>query len=513
MRGIHLLAIVFFSLIALVSGCVNQERKNFEAHLKEGERLAKIYCTSCHAEDPPELLDKITWTFKVMPQMGPRLGMHNYKTIYYERIHPLAEAKMPAMNQEQWESIVDYFHHKSPEVLPKQKFIEEPEKECKTFSTSEFNQGISSGSIISMLEVDTTHKYIFAADIQNSMLFKFDYERKLVDSLHLSSPPTAMNIDHDFFEITLAGILHPNNEAKGEVVRYTTVDQFKHTNSVQLIDSLIRPVASQRYDFNYDGKEDFLICEYGNDIGRLAIYYSKGKEGYEQYIIENVPGSIMVKVKDMNNDGFMDIIALYAQGDERVMIYYNDGKGEFRGNFTRAARFPSVYGSMYFELMDYNQDEYVDILYVNGDNFDYSQILKPYHGIRILENDGENNFEEKYFFPIYGAGKSVTYDFDLDGDLDIIVTSNFADMDNNPERGIIYLENRGGYNFKAYSFEAASQNQWNTIDLVDLDSDGDQDILIGAMNLGNILKVQNNDLRGEVDLSRASLLLLKNETY
>lgn len=221
----------------------------------------------------------------------------------------------------------------------------------------------------------------------------------------------------------------------------------------------------------------------------------------------------MVKIHDFNEDGFMDIIALFTQGDEKIMIYYNDGKGNFRENFSLAARFPSVYGSMYLDIHDFNKDGYMDIVYVNGDNFDYSQILKPYHGIRILENDGNNNFEEKYFYPIYGAGKAEIIDFDLDGDSDIVVTSNFADMNNNPERGIIYLENIGLYEFLPFAFAASAQNQWNTMDVADLDADGDQDILIGAMNLENVLKIQKIQTRDEIELDKSSLLILENKTY
>jgi len=222
---------------------------------------------------------------------------------------------------------------------------------------------------------------------------------------------------------------------------------------------------------------------------------------------------MMVKIHDFNKDGFMDIVALFAQGDEKIMIYYNDGEGNFRNNFSMAARFPSVYGSMYLDIHDFNKDGYMDIVYVNGDNFDYSQILKPYHGIRILENDGNNSFEEKYFYPIYGAGKAKVADFDLDGDSDIIVSSNFADMENNPERGIIYLENIEEYHFNAYAFEASAQNQWNTIEVEDFDEDGDLDVIIGAMNLSNVLKVQKGQSKEDIVINRTSLLLLENNTY
>jgi hypothetical protein len=208
----------------------------------------------------------------------------------------------------------------------------------------------------------------------------------------------------------------------------------------------------------------------------------------------------------------MDIVALFAQGDEKIMIYYNDGEGNFRGNFKMAARLHSVYGSMYIDLEDFNGDGFMDIIYINGDNFDYSQILKPYHGIRILENDGEDNFEEKYFYPIYGAGKAIAKDFDLDGDLDILVSSNFADMENNPERGIIYLENTGNYVFNPFSFEESAQNQWNTMTSADFDGDGDIDVLVGAMNLENVLKNQNSASADNMDLDKNALLLFENKT-
>jgi len=498
-------------LIMALMSCKNREQRQFDAYLAEGERLAHIYCNTCHLESPPELLDRNTWVFDVLPQMGPRLGMHSYKTLYYKRINPMVVPQQPAMTQEQWENIVDYFHYSSPESLPKQVFDVEPKIGCTTFKLAPFSDDIDPNAILTMIKVDTVNESIYVGEAISSKLLRFDYEGNLMDSVKLTSATTDAYLSQDYMDIAVVGILHPNNEDEGSIIRLYKSEE-KQTNKYEvLVDSIYRPVWMEKFDYNYDGRQDYLVCEYGNDIGRLSIYYDQGTE-FELYILENIPGSIVTRTYDFNNDGFMDIAALYAQGDERIVIYYNDGEGEFRGGFSIAARFPGVYGSMYFDLHDFDRDGDMDIIYVNGDNFDYSQVLKPYHGIRIYENDGYNEFTERYFFPIYGAGRVCISDFDLDGDDDIVVAANFGDMEHNPERGIIYLENEGLYSYIPYAFPLAAMNEWNTMGMMDIDHDGDRDLLVGSMNLNNVMNMQGIDLGDSTTTLKASMLLLENVT-
>lgn len=150
----------------------------------------------------------------------------------------------------------------------------------------------------------------------------------------------------------------------------------------------------------------------------------------------------MTVVKDFNEDGLPDVLALIIQGDERIALFTNRGK--FKFSYQVLLRFPPVYGSSYFELADFNGDGNADILYTNGDNADYSTTLKPYHGVRIFLNDGENRFAESWFHPMHGASMARAVDFDEDGDPDIAAISFFPDFKNDPQRGFMYFENDKG---------------------------------------------------------------------
>lgn len=202
--------------------------------------------------------------------------------------------------------------------------------------------------------------------------------------------------------------------------------------------------------------------------------------------------------------GIKDIITLFAQGDEGISIFYNDGQGGFREE--RVLRFNPSYGSVYFELVDFNNDGSLDILYCNGDNGDYPPVLKDYHGIRIFENDGNNNFEQVYFFPMYGAYKCSAADFDLDEDLDIIAISYFPDFQAEQRQDFVYLKNLGNYSFSPQFLQKDIPSRWVTFDIGDLDGNGYKDIVLGAFGTYQDTTSQYDKTLQEAN----SLLLLKN---
>jgi hypothetical protein len=153
--------------------------------------------------------------------------------------------------------------------------------------------------------------------------------------------------------------------------------------------------------------------------------------------------------------------------------------------------------------VDFNKDGFPDILLTNGDNWDYSTIKKPYHGIRIYLNDGKNNFREAYFFPFDGASKALARDFDQDGDLDIAAIAFFGEA----EQGFVYLKNEGNFNFQRAMLPEAAFGHWLTLETGDFDHDGDEDIVLGSY-FHTVMEVSKMMLQGVQKFPQ--LLILKN---
>src|SRR5690606_25331206 len=106
-----------------------------------------------------------------------------------------------------------------------------------------------------------------------------------------------------------------------------------------------------------------------------------------------------------------------------IYIWYNQGNGDF--STKHPIRLPPLYGFSWFELFDYDHDGDLDVALVNGDNADFTYTLKPYHGLRLFLNEGDDQFKEVLFYPIYGATRLIARDFDQDGDTDFAVTALF----------------------------------------------------------------------------------------
>ncbi len=467
-----------------------------------GEKLAKQYCGSCHMFPDPSMLNSKSWQNGVLPEMGPRLGIFFYgdkeypsykKDILVNRDYYPSQAVLSFAD---WQHIIDYYTSVSPDSLrPAKRGV--PVTINNNLFIPETTSFKYYAPATSYVKIDAGK--LTTCDAFKTKLYLFNNKLQVSDSLYTTGAVTQVLEDSGADILCNTGILSPNNGKYGSIVR---VSLNKKVKDSILYGKLMRPVNIVPADLNKDGKTDLIVCEFGNLEGALS-WLEKTDTGYVRHIIRAAPGAIKTYVDDYNHDGLPDIWALFAQGDESIYLFTNKGNGTFIPQ--RVLRFPPVYGSSDFEVADLNNDGYPDIIYTCGDNADFSQVLKPYHGVYIFLNDGKNNFTQKYFYPLNGCYKAVARDFDGDGDLDIATISFFADYKNHPEEGFVYLKNNGNFNFTPYTMDAVKYGRWLTMDVGDFDGDGKPDIMLGNFSLKDT--AFNINLNHE---NQPPFLLLKN---
>ncbi|TMU56439.1 FG-GAP repeat domain-containing protein [Flagellimonas algicola] len=459
--------------------------------------LYQQYCASCHMLPKIEHLPKDIWKNGVLPDMLSRMEieeMHRGPT-------QVQSGFRPKIKLADWLLLENYILDMAPEEL-------EPNK----IPTSEFLDSFEprtlaldnqNGALISYLQALENGGQIYYGDIQGN-LSVYDFQNKNVNTIFIGNTPITWYNQSDSLEIiTEVGILDPSEQEHGKLIskRNGDVNPINH--------ALHRPVHTLMEDLNSDGNVEMVVSEFGDETGQLSILIQNAPGEYQKQTLLNQPGCIRTLSKDMDKDGKLDLITLTSQGNESITVLYQMENLKFRAE--KVLEFSPVYGSSWFELVDYNMDGYYDIITVNGDNADKSYVHKPYHGMRIHLNDGTNSFSEAYFYPLYGATRLLARDFDQDGDLDFGLISSFPDYENAPELSFVYLDNldAASFDFSTKILENPNIGRWFLMDALDTDQDGDEDIVLSSFTY--VFTPVPETLSKQWEEDNVDLLILENK--
>jgi FG-GAP-like repeat len=446
---------------------------------REGRLLAHTHCTTCHLFPEPDAVDRQTWHDQILPRMKWRLGFTTPELDQSPNVRLLRAHKRvpltPVITEDQWLEIAEYYFAEAPTNA-----VPGPRPEI-TFGVPGFTVVApafrhANPATTAVRIVPATHSMLVADDTDR-VVRVLDAAGGLTDTLQLTNTVTSLRWEGSSLTAAAIGHFQPSDEHDGAVFELRCeAGKFNFVRT--LLGGLVRTTDAWRGDLNGDGRADLLVSGFGNNLGGLSWYEALATGGHREHVLYNLPGSLKTEVADFNGDGRPDIAVLVAQETEGLFLFLNDGKGGF--DRKTVFQHPPYYGHSYFELADFNHDGRPDFLVTNGDNGEYPSPSKRYHGVRIYASQPDGTWRQEFFFPMNGAYKAVARDFDGDGDLDIAAVSFFPDYAHSPRESFVYLENEGGWNFRASTVPQCLNGRWITLDAADLDGDGDDDIVLGS---------------------------------
>ena len=174
-------------------------------------------------------------------------------------------------------------------------------------------------------------------------------------------------------------------------------------------------------------------------------------------------------VADLDQDGDMDIIIANEHRPNILLI--NDGKGRFANE--SAKRIPQVdHDSEDIGIADFDLDGDLDVIVVSEDD----KVNELYL------NNGDGTFSDSGSrIPVTGTSNSVVvFDISQDGAPDIMIG-------NNGQNNILINDGKGQFKDETYQRFGEFIDVTQDLTLGDIDNDGDQDLLIGNEDANRIL--------------------------
>lgn len=274
------------------------------------------------------------------------------------------------------------------------------------------------------------------------------------------------------------GMIFPNNNRIGAVVVLENLGNGEFRNRV-LLENTARVTDIQCGDFNGNGLVDLAVGQFGYDDGEMRWMENKGNWDFESHILLRLSGTIHTPVADMNNNGYLDIVVLVSQEWEEIYVFENDGRGNFKTRMIYGST-NEDFGSSGISLVDLNQDGLMDILYTNGDAFDYIPPgPRPWHGVQWLENKGDFQFVYHRIGDFPGAYSARDVDVNRNGYLDIVAVSCFNKWEDPNAQSMIWFENNGNMQFTQRNV-TSSPTHLLVLDSGDMDGDGWPDFVTGG---------------------------------
>lgn len=242
-------------------------------------------------------------------------------------------------------------------------------------------------------------------------------------------------------------------------------------------------------DLNGDGLDDIFMGS--SRTKKSAVFFQNADGKFQRSIQPHIDNdstyeAVDACIVDVNGDKKNDLIVAsggneYYGKDEHLLplVYLNEGQGSFK-------KLPKAFPPIFLTASciiptDFNNDGAPD-LFIGGRAvpWEYGQVPNSY----LLQNDGKGNFKDVTAsiangLSEVGSVKDASWvDIDKDGDNDLVLSLEWG--------GITAFINENGV-FKK-KLLTNKKGWWNFVLPVDIDNDGDIDLIAGNQGLNSRIK-------------------------
>jgi hypothetical protein len=294
--------------------------------------------------------------------------------------------------------------------------------------------------------------------------------------------PVDLDRDGDLdIAVASMGVLFPNNAKIGSVIVLENDGRQSFTKRV-LIDQVARVSDVRAGDLDGDGDLDLSVAQFGYDQGETRWMENLGGWRFESHVLQTLSGAINAEIADVDGDRDLDIVSLVSQEWEEIYVFVNDGHGAFSPTRVFGAS-NEDFGSSWISLADLDRDGDADVIYSNGDAFDYAPPTgRGWNGLQWLENRGDVRFVYHRIGDFSGASSPQAADLDGDGDTDIAVVSAYNNWEQPDAQSLAWFENDGKMGFTLHPL-ATSPTHLITLAIGNIDGDSRPDLVTGGMHM------------------------------
>lgn len=445
-------------------------------------------CGTCHIVPEPQSLTSEIWETSILPRMANYFVWGQDSKFKYANIPFYRKKGHLPMTDSIWSSIESYYLNNSiKEIVLRD---ETSLTEQSFFEITTFTDLCEVPSVTALaLHSDNTfwsssEDHIVKMNVDGNI--KHTLPNQYVPTSLLEKPDSTLLVLH-------SGQLRPHNQPMGSLLE---IDLQDNTENV-LLRNLKRPVSL------VEDQTDILIAEFGNTEGRLTKVVDGNFN--ETNTLHEIAGCYKVFYFDIDQDGQKEYITQCTQALEGVYAIDQSSANSVR----KLIAFPPEYGLSDLDTSDVNKDGLVDLLVAIGDNADYSNMPKSFHGLRVYINRGDKRFDEAYRYDWYGTTQARFIDANNDSDIDIIACAYFPVADNNSIRVFINKANDSSLDFNVFGFPESPLGRWMTMDKADMDNDGDEDVIFGSFVNGPT-SIDSAQTQVMLDTS-VDVILLKNQ--